>query len=209
MSGKTVHTFYACGCFLRAGLSHPPYFRRWGPSDLDSCSLHVAHELSRLIGRLKMRRTGRNTSAKTEKWNGKNAKQEEIPMENLDCLILQFSEQKNVRPGFLISHFSQSSENEKTRTYTSRHVCRKMQNPIEILREKIFSGRRNGPRNFYTVPVSLFRVFKNFLTDYASLFKGHLVRVFKKNPPFFLPFFFLILFSSFFLSSSLRTHFNV
>ena len=116
---------------------------------------------------------------------------------------------KNVRPGFLISHFSQSSENEKTRTYTSRLRCRKMQNPIEILREFFFSGHRYGPRNFYTVPVSLFRVFKNFLTDYASLFKGHLVRVFKKNPPFFLPFFFLILFSSFFLSSSLRTHFNV
>ena len=158
-----------------------------------------------------MQRTGRNTSAKTEKWNGKNATEEEIPMENLDCLILQFSEQKNVRPGFLISHFSQSSENEKTRTYTSRLRCRKMQNPIEILREFFFSGHRYGPRNFYTVPVSLFRVFKNFLTDYASLFKGHLVRVFKKTSSFFSSFLFSRPFFFFFpcFSSSLRTQFNV
>lgn len=117
-----------------------------------------------------MQRTRRNTSAKTEKWSGKNAPEEEKPMEKLDCLILQFSEQKNVRPGFLISHFSQSSENEKTRTYTYRLRCPKMRKPIEILREKLFSGRRYGPQNYYTVPVSLFRVFETFFNRLCVTF---------------------------------------
>ena len=48
---------------------------------------------------------------------------------------------------------------------------------------------------------------KHFLTDYASLFEGHLVRVFKKNPPFFLPFFFL-LFSLLFFFASREEHFS-
>ena len=71
-----------------------------------------------------------------------------------------------------------------------------MRKPIEILREKLFSGRRYGPQNYYTVPVSLFRVFETFLTDYVSLFEGHLVRVFKKKSSLFSPpfFFFFIAF---------------
>ena len=87
-----------------------------------------------------------------------------------DVAILQLSEQKIVRPGFLISQFSQSSENEKTRTYTYRLRCPKMRKPIEILREKKFSGRRYGPQNYYTVPVSLFRVFETFFNRLCVTF---------------------------------------
>ena len=112
------------------------------------------------------------------------------------CLISQFSKQKNVRPGFLNSPFSQRSEPEKPQRNTPSLRRRKMEKPGEKLGFCVFSGDRYGPGLFsptYVYYIECFR--KNFLPEYALFPNGYLDRFFKKNLLFSSSFLFSFLFS--------------
>ena len=113
-----------------------------------------------------------------------------------DLVIWQ---QKNVRPGFLISQFSRSSQNEKTALYTLRLRCSKIENPCQILPEFFFPGRANGLDFAITMPVYLFRVFGTFFLCMRYFLKG-ISSLFLKKSSFFLPLFFLSFFLFFFPS---------
>ena len=122
-----------------------------------------------------------------------------------DLVIWQ---QKNVRPGFLISQFSRSSQNEKTALYTLRLRCSKIENPCQILPEFFFPGRANGLDFAITMPVYLFRVFGTFFLCMHYFLKG-ISSLFFKKIFFFSSSLFSFLFSLLFsFSSALRAQFS-
>ena len=112
-----------------------------------------------------------------------------------------------MRPGFLISQFSQfsrSSQDEKTRLYTWRLRSPKNENPTQILPEFFFSGRRNGLDFAYLLYVYLFECFGDIFLLCMRYFLKGISSLFQKKSSFFLPLFFFPsfyfpFFSSFFL----------
>ena len=120
---------------------------------------------------------------------------------------------KNMRPGFLISQFSQfsrSCQNEKTRLYTLRLRCSKIENPCQILPEFFFPGRANGLDFAYLLYVNLFECFGDIFLLCMRYFLKGISSLFQKKILFFSSSLFSFLFSLLFsFSSSLRAQFFV
>ena len=122
-----------------------------------------------------------------------------------DLVIWQ---QKNVRPGFLISQFSRSSQNEKTALYTLRLRCSKIENPCQILPEFFFRVERTVLTSLSQCLFTYFVFLEHFFLCMRYFLKG-ISSLFFKKIFFFSSSLFSFLFSLLFsFSSALRAQFS-